>query len=196
MPYAKDDKISTMPISGGIAITESQYQQALDAKLNGQEVKVQSGTLKILSSEKKPVWSTSDKSKMDISVDEDVPDGYVDIEPGEFDEWVGGQWVINSEAHKKALKAQYWQEYLDSLDQGFEFRGVLYQCAPDDIDDWAKFKTYIEALPSETVVQIRAADNSMNDITVTDFLTLFVPALWQHAYPARMAYWAKVDAMV
>jgi len=190
MPYAKDDKISTQPISGGIEITESEYQQALEAKLNGQEVKVQSGTLKILSFEKRSVWSTSDKSKMGISIDEDV-----DIEPGEFDEWDGVQWAINPETHKKALKAQYWQEYLDYLDLGFEFRGVLYQCAPDDIDDWEKLKTYIESLPGETVTQLRAADNSMNDITIADFLVLFVPDLGQHVMEARRAYWAKVDAV-
>jgi len=196
MPYIKEDKISTEPFSGGIEITESEYQQALEAKLNGQEVKVQSGVLKILSSEKKSIWSTSDKSKKQISVDADIPDGYSDIEPGKFDEWTDGQWVINSEAHKKSLKVQYWREYLDYLDLGFEFRGVLYQCSPDDIDDWEKLKIYIEALPGETVTQLRGADNSMNDITIADFLAFFVPALGQHVMAARRIYWARVDAVV
>jgi len=139
-----------------------------------------------------------DGTRIDITdIGVDIQEGCIRTDPPSAYHTThdGAAWIEDRSKKKAALKQAYWQEQLDYLGQGFEYDGVIYQCRPDDIDDWALLKTYIEALPGETVTQIRAADNSMNDITVTDFLTLFVPALGQHAMSARMAYWAKVDAL-
>lgn len=53
MPYAINDIISQSFLKGGIKITDKQYQDALNAKLDGLEVKVIKSKLTIIPQEKK-----------------------------------------------------------------------------------------------------------------------------------------------
>ena len=117
------------------------------------------------------------------------------IVAGVINHYEAGSVSVLADQKRAEDKAQYWQEYLDYLALGFEYSGAVYQCRPDDINDWVMLKNHVELLPGETIIKIRAADNSMNPITVTDFLTLFAPAMGQHVLVARQAYWAKVDAV-
>ena len=53
MPYAAEDKISEAMIEGGIEITEQEYQEALQAMLEGKKIAIRDGMLRFLSSEKR-----------------------------------------------------------------------------------------------------------------------------------------------
>lgn len=104
------------------------------------------------------------------------------------------QELLNEET-KAQTKEAYYQEYLDTLDQGLEYDGQIYQCDPESVEGWNQFKSLVETMDSDTIIQIRAMDNSMQDITAENFLTQFVPALGIHVLTARQEYWAKVDAL-
>jgi hypothetical protein len=105
MPYAIDNKISKAFIEGGIEITDAEYKQALEAQLSGQKVAIRSGALRILSTEKKTVWSTADKSEKEIPVNEDVPEGYTGLKPGDLTKWAKNTWVEDTAA-KAAKEAE------------------------------------------------------------------------------------------
>jgi len=115
MPYAAEDKISEVMIEGGIEITEQEYQEALQAMLEGKKITIRDGMLRFLSSEKKTVYNTQDGTELEIPENEDVPDGYTEIEyPGELYYWQDGKWVIDVEKMKirkiTELADARWQE--------------------------------------------------------------------------------------
>lgn len=139
-----------------------------------------------------------DGTRIDITeIGVDIPEGCIRTDPPSAYHTThnGAAWIEDRTKKKAALKQAYWLEYLDYLNAGFSFDGIIYQCRPDDINDWMMLKNYVETLPMETVIQIRASDNRMISTSVNHYLTLFAPALGQHVHSARMAYWAKVDAL-
>lgn len=116
MPYATDNKISKKPIEGGIEITEEEYKDAMQEQMRGKAIAVRDEELRILSREKKTVWSVEDKSTKDIPENEDIPDGYTDEEPGEHDYWDGNRWVEDTEEKKNQDRIGRIEE----IDERFE----------------------------------------------------------------------------
>ncbi len=50
------------------------------------------------------VYSISDKSPKIVDYIGDIETGYTNIEPGEYDEWVEGDWVVDTVAHLAGAK--------------------------------------------------------------------------------------------
>lgn len=125
MPYAIDGKISKREIEGGIEITNDQYREALQAQLEGHEVAVRSGELRILSREKRTVYNKNDKTEKKIPENENTPDGYTDQEPGKFDEWDEdvGEWVKDEKAKAHARIREIDSE-LEALDRRYGDRAL------------------------------------------------------------------------
>jgi len=89
MPYAADNTISQKPITGGVEISDAKYQELMQAQINGNRYIIRDGQPVILSQTKRTVYSTTDKSTLEIAKNADTPEEYTDTEPGEFDEWDG-----------------------------------------------------------------------------------------------------------
>lgn len=93
MPYAKDSSISTSDL-GGIEITQQQYSDALQAKLQGRKVEVRDNVLWIASSTTQTVYSTADGKALEIPDNDVVPEGYTATpRPDELHTWDGSAWV-------------------------------------------------------------------------------------------------------
>ena len=145
MPYAAEDKISEVMIEDGIEITEQEYQEALQAMLEGKKIAIRGGMLRFLSSEKKTVYNTQDGSELEIPENEDIPDGYTEIEyPGELYYWQDGKWVIDVEKMKirkiTELADARWQEETS----GFTYNGHEFHTDREARNNI--FQTYIASL--------------------------------------------------
>jgi hypothetical protein len=135
MPYASGNTLSQNPIADGIEISPAQYKEALTAKLNGQSITIASGSLLILSSTMKSVYLIGDKSEVRISENTPAQAGYSDIQPGEFDEWVDGAWVVDvvlqKESQRNVLKSVREQS-LSAIKHTIA-DGSVYQVRPSDL---------------------------------------------------------------
>lgn len=100
MPYAAEDKISEAMIEGGIEITEQEYQEALQAMLEGKKIAIRDGMLRFCL-QKKTVYNTQDGTELEIPENEDVPDGYTEVKrPSELYYWQDGEWILDIEQLK------------------------------------------------------------------------------------------------
>jgi hypothetical protein len=160
MPYASENTLSQNPIADGIEISPAQYKEALTAKLNGQSIAVNNGSLLILSSIMKSVYLIGDKSEVKIPENTPAQSGYSDIKPSEFDEWIDGAWVVNvvlqKENQRSVLKAVREQS-LSAIKHTIA-DGSIYQVRPSDL---ANFSMAVqEGQPEEWVL-----DNNMTRLT-------------------------------
>jgi hypothetical protein len=139
MPYAAENTVSQDPIADGIEISQSQYKEALAAQLGGQAITVASGSLLILSSTMKSVYLIGDKSEIRIPENTPTQDGYSDIKPGEFDEWVDGAWVVDvvlqKESQRNVLKALR-EQALNAIQHTIA-DGSIYQVRPSDLPNFS-----------------------------------------------------------
>jgi hypothetical protein len=160
MPYASENTLSQNPIADGIEISPEQYKEALTAKLNGQSIAVNNGSLLILSSTMKSVYLIGDKSEVKIPDNTPAQAGYSDIKPGEFDEWIDGAWVVNSvlqkENQRSVLKAVREQS-LSAIKHTIA-DGSIYQVRPSDLPNFSM--AVQEGQPEEWVL-----DNNMTRLT-------------------------------
>lgn len=107
MPYAANDKISTLSFDGAIEITDEQYSIAAGAIADGMRLVVNNNELLFLSTEKIKVYSIVDGSEIEAYSDEKLPDGYTDKKrPDDNYEWNGQQWVKPIEKYKSELVAK------------------------------------------------------------------------------------------
>jgi hypothetical protein len=138
MPFAAEHTVSQSPIKGGIKISDAQYKKALSAQISGQSITIQSGSLVILSSVLKTVYSTVDKTEFEIPENALVPSGYSDSEPKEFEEWVNGAWLINLDLQKNSKRAELKSVRLKALDDiKYTFKdGSVYQVRPSDLSNF------------------------------------------------------------
>jgi len=104
--------------------------------------------------------------------------------------------VIRTTNNKEYKKQKAWRKYVDFLKEGFTFKDVKYQCDEDAMKDWHQFSTYTKLLPDDTVVKIRAMDNTMVSITVKEYNEEFVPSICLYIYTARQKYWEEIDALL
>lgn len=105
MPWAKDDLISKSPIEGGIEITPEQYKGALAGVMEGKKVAVRSGEFRLLSAEKRTVYSIENGSEYTIAENDDTPEGYTDDEkPSAWHIWSqqDGEWVEDADLKRAA----------------------------------------------------------------------------------------------
>jgi hypothetical protein len=139
MPYASENTLSQNPIADGIEISPAQYKEALTAKLNGQSIAVNNGSLLILSSIMKSVYLIGDKSEVKIPENTPAQAGYSDIKPSEFDEWIDGAWVVNvvlqKENQRSVLKAVREQSL--SAIRHTVSDGSIYQVRPSDLPNFS-----------------------------------------------------------
>jgi hypothetical protein len=160
MPYASENTLSQNPIADGIEISQTQYKEALTAKLNGQSITVVSGSLLILSSTMKSVYLIGDKSEVRIPENTPAQAGYSDIKPGEFDEWIDGAWVVNvalqKESQRNVLKSVREQS-LSAIKHTIA-DGSIYQVRPSDLPNFSM--AVQEGQPEEWVL-----DNNMTRLT-------------------------------
>ena len=135
MPFAAENTVSQDPIEGGIKISDAQYKKALAAQIGGQSITIQSGSLIILSSTLKIVYSTIDNTELEIPENASLPLNYSDIEPGEFDEYISGAWVINLDLQKDSKREELKSvrsRALDDIKHTFK-DGSVYQVRPSDL---------------------------------------------------------------
>jgi hypothetical protein len=139
MPYAAENTLSQNPIAGGIEISQAQYKEALTAKLNGQSITVDGGSLLILSSTMKSVYLIGDKSEVRIPENTPAQEGYSDIKPEKFDEWIDGAWVVNvvlqKESQRNVLKSV--REQALSAIKHTIVDGSVYQVRPSDLPNFS-----------------------------------------------------------
>lgn len=98
MPYAANGIISKdTPIEGGISITESDYKQALDAKLRGDEVRVVDGVMEIYtpSRERTTYWLPPAEEHQTEPGEEPPADAVLTPPPDDYHIIDGGQWVYS-----------------------------------------------------------------------------------------------------
>ena len=140
MPFATENRISTEPLDGGIEITEQEYQDALQATLDGHTVAIRDDGLRILSPETKTVYSTSDKSEKEIAINDDVPSGYTETEPQEHDTWDGAKWVEDT----AAKEAAQWERIRSQRDG--KLSDTDWAVLPDSPHDTQAVRDYRQAL--------------------------------------------------
>ena len=140
MPYATENQISTQPLEGGVEITEQQYKNALQAQLDGYSVAVRGDGLRLLSPETKTVYNTADKSKKEIAVNDDVPAGYTETEPSEYDTWDGAKWLEET----AAKEAAQWERIRSQRDQ--KLSETDWAVLPDSPHDTQAVRDYRQAL--------------------------------------------------
>ena len=172
MPYAAEDKISQEIIEDGIEITEQEYQNALEAMLEGKKIAIRNGMLRFLSSEKKTVYNTQDGSKLEIPENEDVPDGYTEIEyPGELYYWQDGKWVIDVEKMKirkiTELADARWQEETS----GFTYNGHEFHTDREARNNI--FQTYIASLNDPDFAVVWKTKDGWLSMNAEDFIELY-----------------------
>jgi hypothetical protein len=160
MPYASENTLSQNPIADGIEISPAQYKEALTAKLNGQSIAVNNGSLLILSKIMKSVYLIGDKSEVRIPENTPSQAGYSDIKPGEFDEWIDEAWVVNvalqKESQRNVLKSVREQS-LSAIKHTIA-DGSIYQVRPSDLPNFSM--AVQEGQPEEWVL-----DNNMTRLT-------------------------------
>jgi hypothetical protein len=160
MPYASENTLSQNPIADGIEISPAQYKEALTAKLNGQSIAVNNGSLLILSKIMKSVYLIGDKSEVRIPENTPSQAGYSDIKPGEFDEWIDEAWVVNvalqKENQRNVLKSVREQS-LSAIKHTIA-DGSIYQVRPSDLPNFSM--AVQEGQPEEWVL-----DNNMTRLT-------------------------------
>ena len=120
MYYAKEGKISTIFEDGSIEITKEEYRTALDAMLNGQEIKVINDNLVILSNTQKTVYSIIDGSENQIPENDIIPNDYTEFErPSVYHDW-NDEWVFNAERYLPAYRRK-------RVNEGLTVNGVTIQ---------------------------------------------------------------------
>jgi len=172
MPYAAEDKISQEIIEDGIEITEQEYQNALEAMLEGKKIAIRNGMLRFLSSEKKTVYNTQDGSKLEIPENEDIPNGYTEIEyPGELYYWQNGEWVLDIEKYKAKkiveLADARWREEVG----GYMYKGHEFHSDRESQDRF--FQAYMASLSDSNFTVTWKTKNGWLEMTASDFITLY-----------------------
>jgi hypothetical protein len=172
MPYAAEDKISEVMIEGGIEITEQEYQEALQAMLEGKKIAIRDGMLRFLSSKKKTVYNTQDGSELEIPENEDVPDGYTEIEyPGELYYWQNGEWMLDIEKYKAKKIAELanarWREEVG----GYMYNGHEFHSDRESQDRF--FQAYMASLSDSNFTVTWKTKNGWLEMTASDFITLY-----------------------
>ena len=136
MPYAAEGVVSQSQLTGGIEITEYQYRSAINAQLDGGSIAIRGGQLRVLSTGKRVVYSTSDKSVIEIAENDDTPAGYTDAEPGPWEYWDGAKWSVNSDLKLLSEKASMIDEILNQRKsqevQGVTINGIRYAGDPSN----------------------------------------------------------------
>jgi len=196
MPYAAEDKISEVMIEGGIEITEQEYQEALQAMLEGKKITIRDGMLRFLSSEKKTVYNTQDGTELEIPENEDVPDGYTEIEyPGELYYWKNGKWVIDIEQLKTRKIAELadarWQEETS----GFTYNGHEFHTDREARNNI--FQAYMASLSDPNFTVTWKTKDGWLDMTASDFITLYneFQTFLQGLYQKEKALQEQVEAV-
>lgn len=100
-----------------------------------------------------------------------------------------GSWEMSAEA----LKRQAAETMIETLAQGYEYDGVVYQCELDDINKFNLGLTTMN-LNSLTSMECRAMDNSMHVLTDVQYKEL-CSGLATTYETALRTYWAAVDAI-
>ena len=137
MPYAVENKISKSPIDDGIEITDQQYRDALAAMGEGKKIAVRSGELRILSRDKRTVWSLTDGSKLEIAENDDTPDGYTEDGPPSPDHVMeAGKWVEKpAPVPDEVTRLQIMRE-LRNRGLAAAFKKALAAADEDTREDW------------------------------------------------------------
>ena len=172
MPYAAEDKISQEIIEDGIEITEQEYQNALEAMLEGKKIAIRNGMLRFLSSKKKTVYNTQDGSELEIPENEDVPDEYTEIEyPGELYYWKNGKWVIDIEQLKTRKIAELADARWREETAGFMYNGYEFHSDRESQDRF--FQAYMASLSDPNFTVTWKTKDGWLDMTASDFITLY-----------------------
>jgi hypothetical protein len=138
MPYAAEHTVSQDPIEGGIKISDALYKKALAALIGGQSIAIQSGSLVVLSSTLKTVYSTVDKTELAIAENALIPSSYSDTKPREFDEYINGAWVINLDLQKDSKREELKSARAKALSdiKHTVKDGSIYQVRPSDLSNF------------------------------------------------------------
>jgi hypothetical protein len=175
MPYASENALSQNPILDGIEISQTQYKEALTAKLNGQSITIAGGSLLILSSTMKSVYLIGDKSEVRIPENTPAQAGYSNIQPGEFDKWIDGAWVVDlvlqKESQRNVLKSVR-EQALSAIKHTIA-DGSVYQVRTNDLPNFSM--AIQEGLAEEWVL-----DNNTTRLTsVTEMQECIVSGIAQ-----------------
>lgn len=136
MPYAKEQTLSKAPIEGGIPITDEQYKQAVQDKLDGKVVVAVGSGLQTFDSPRRAVYSTTDGSKTEIAAWGETPTGFTDSErPDQWHKWDGAAWVKDEEAELNNWRDAAVVSRFQAL-QALDDFGLLAA-----VEDWAAGQT-------------------------------------------------------
>jgi len=195
MPYAAEDKISQEIIEDGIEITEQEYQEALQAMLEGKKITIRDGMLRFLSSEKKTVYNTQDGTELEIPENEDVPDGYTEVKrPSELYYWQDGEWILDIEQ----LKAKKIAELADSRWQeetaGYIYKGHEFHSDRESQD--RVFQAYMASLSDSNFTVTWKTKTGWLEMTASDFIALYneFQTFLQGLYQKEKALQEQVEA--
>ena len=172
MPYAAEDKISEAMIEDGIEITEQEYQEALQAMLEGKKITIRDGMLRFLSSEKKTVYNTQDGTELEIPENEDVPDGYTEVKrPSELYYWQDGEWILDIEQLKAKKIAELadarWREEVE----GYMYNGHEFHSDRESQDRF--FQAYMASLSDPNFTATWKTKDGWLEMNAEDFVELY-----------------------
>lgn len=196
MPYAAEDKISEAMIEDGIEITEQEYQEALQAMLEGKKITIRDGMLRFLSSEKKTVYNTQDGTELEIPENEDVPDGYTEVKrPSELYYWQDGEWILDIEQLKAKKIAELadarWREEVE----GYMYNGHEFHSDRESQDRF--FQAYMASLSDPNFTATWKTKDGWLEMNAEDFVELY-NNFWeflQGLYQKEKALQEQVEAV-
>lgn len=167
--YAKDNQISTSPLDGGIKITQAQYQSAIEALSNGQNIVLRSEKLRILSNQMIDIYN-AELQVQQIAENDDIPEGWTATPPAAFEKLVNGQWVTDQDALRAAKVTLLADVRWGHETSGVELDGVKFWTTRDSIPQWARMVEKAKADPGFIVPAYKAMDGYVADLTAAQIL--------------------------
>jgi len=170
MPYLTDCRISTLPLEGGIQITDEQYQEAMSALAAGRRVCPRGGEMLVYSGEQRTVYRKATGRAVKIAQEDETPDDCTDDAPGEYQVWGAGGWEDDLDRMAEVVRAErdsrlpaafgIRDRHRDQVDLGIdteitpsEFQEVLeYIQALRDVPQQSGFPVNVVWPPTPTVV--------------------------------------------
>ena len=195
MPYAAEDKISQEIIEDGIEITEQEYQEALQAMLEGKKITIRDGMLRFLSSGKKTVYNTQDGTELEIPENEDVPDGYTEVKrPSELYYWQNGEWILDIEQLKAKKIAEFADARWREETAGFIYNEHEFHSDRESQDRF--FQAYMASLNDPSFAVTWKTKDGWLEMTASDFITLYneFQTFLQGLYQKEKALQEQVEA--
>ncbi|EOX4332892.1 hypothetical protein ACPF3P_003748 [Vibrio cholerae] len=160
--YALDDVLITTHEDGAIEITERQYNEALNAKMEGRKAFVRDGELVVFSGNNVKAWNKSTRQQKEFDDQDVIPEDYTLTEPVGDVVWGDSCWVERI----KTLEELAWIEHhwvlseLANVQIELMYHWTDDQRATSTLDEW---KLYARQLRDYTTTDEQGTPSIRGD---------------------------------